>query len=373
MRVSVRLVLLFAFVVVVCSGVTCVGAVLIGGRAPNTRLNPVEALAIRLTLLSRNKTLETAAGVDPKQEKFVIKRGDTANDIGFNLTAQGLITDADLFRNYVRFYGMDAKLQAGTYLLSKTQTIPQIAQALTNAGTNSVTVQVIEGWRTEQIAAAIDANPTLSFSGADFLALAGKGAQPPADFARAVGLPSGASLEGFLFPDTYSLPLDATANDLLTAMLNRFDTKVTAQMRTDAVRQGLTVYQAITLASIVEREAVIAEERPLIAGVYLNRLRKPMNLDADPTIQYALGNTRTAGTWWPNLTQEDYRSVQSLYNTYLHPGLPPTPIANPGLSSITAAINPQASNYFYFRASCANDGHHKFAVTFAEQQANGCS
>lgn len=373
MRVSLRLIVLSGFVVFVCLAVAGVGLIVIGGRAPNPQLNPLEALALRFTLLSRNKTLETAAGSDPQQVRFVIQKGDTANDIGFNLTTQGLISDAELFRSYVRFYGIDAKLQAGTYLLSKSQTIPQIAQALTNAGANSVTVQVIEGWRAEQIAAAIDANPSLSFSGADFLILVKAGAQPPTDFARAVGLPAGAPLEGFLFPDTYLLPLDATASDLLNKMLQSFDARVTGQMRADAAKQGLTLYQAVTLASIVEREAVVPDERPLIAGVYLNRLRKPMTLDADPTIQYALGNTRTAGNWWPNLTQADYRSVISPYNTYLNPGLPPTPIANPGLSSISAAIYPQSSGYFYFRASCANDGRHRFAVTFEEQQANACS
>ncbi len=373
MRVSPRLILLASFVaLVLCIGCAALGVFVIGGSAPNTRLNPLEAMVLRVTLLSKNKALEVPAGIDPTQVKFVIRKGDTANDIGFNLTAQSLITDGELFRNYVRYYGLDSKLQAGTYLLSQSQTLPQIAQALTNAGASNVTLQVIEGWRMEQIAQAINATPALGFSGADFLALVGPGAQVPANFAQTVSLPPGASLEGFLFPATYSLRLDETAADLRDKMLQKFSDSLTPQMRADLVKQNLTIYQAVTLASIVEREAVVADERPLIAGVYLNRLRKPMTLDADPTIQYALGNRRTPSTWWPNLTVEDYQSVQSSYNTYLHPGLPPTPIANPGLSSLNAAIYPRESPYFYFRASCASDGRHNFAVTFQEQQANAC-
>src|SRR5512142_3108826 len=167
-----------------------------------------------------------------------------------------------------------AQLQAGTYFLRKTYTLPEIAAALTNAGASTVTVQVIEGWRMEQIAAAIDANPLLAFKGADFLKLAQIGAEVPADFAARVGLPAGRSLEGFLFPATYTLPADAPADELITRMLQTFNEQVNDQMKADAQKAGFTLYQAVTLASIVEREAVVPDERPLIAGVYLNRLHQ---------------------------------------------------------------------------------------------------
>jgi UPF0755 protein len=339
----------------------------------NNHLNPLESFALRVWLSTRNETLQQAADTDARPVRFVISKGDNAATIGANLLNQGLITDADLFRNYVRYYGIDAQLQAGTYFLRKTFTIPEIAQALTNAGASSVTVQVIEGWRMEEIARAIDANPLLAFKGADFLKLAGPGASVPPDFAARVGLPAGRSLEGFLFPATYTLPADAPADELISRMLQSFNAQVTDQMKADARTQGLTLYQVVTLASIVEREAAVADERPLIAGVYLNRLRKPMNLDADPTVQYALASSTPApATWWPPITVQDYRGVTSPYNTYLNAGLPPGPIANPGLSSIRAVIYPQSSQYFYFRAACSGDGRHQFATTLAEQQANAC-
>jgi UPF0755 protein len=342
-------------------------------RSPNSRLNPIEALVLRAQLAAKGQALEKAAGTDSKPQRFVVGKGDNATTIAAKLASQGFITDTDLFRNYVRYYGMDSQLQAGTYFLRKTFTIPELATALTNAGASTVTVQVIEGWRMEEIARAIDANPMLAFKGADFLRLAGPGATVPPEFALRVGLPAGRSLEGFLFPATYELPADAPADELISRMLQNFDAQFTDQMKADAAAQGLTIYQAVTLASIVEREAVVADERPLIAGVYLNRLRKPMTLDADPTVQYPLGNSRDSSTWWQKITVADYRGVNSPYNTYLHQGLPPGPIANPGLASIRAVIYPQPSEFIYFRASCSNDGRHRFARTLEEQQANACS
>ncbi len=349
-----------------------VGGLAIATRPANSRLNPLEALVLRITLQTRSQALQTPAGTDPKPLRFIISKGDNATTIGAKLLSQGLITDADLFRNYVRYYGIDAQLQAGTYFLRKTYTIPEIAQSLTNVGNSTVTVQAIEGWRSEEIARAIDGNSMLAFTGADFLKLVGPGATVTPELATAVSLASGRSLEGFLFPDTYTLPADAPADELVLRMLQNFDAKVTPQMRADAQAKGLTIYQVVTLASIIEREAAVPDERPVIASVYLNRLKVPMTLDADPTVQYALGNTRDTSTWWPTITVSDYRGVNSPYNTYLNNGLPPGPIANPGLASIRAVIYPAQTSYLYFRATCEHDGRHKFAVTLAEQQANAC-
>jgi UPF0755 protein len=175
-----------------------------------------------------------------------------------------------------------------------------------------------------------------------------------------------------LFPDTYRLPLETDARDLIGRMLSNFDAKVTPQMRADAQAAGRSLWDVTRLASIVEREAVVAEERPLIASVYLNRLDQGWPLDADPTIQYALGQSRDPGNWWPDLTLEDYQGVIAAYNTYINPGLPPGPIANPGLGSIQAVIDPQPSDFFFFRASCSGDGTHQFARTLEEQFANEC-
>jgi UPF0755 protein len=144
-------------------------------------------------------------------------------------------------------------------------------------------------------------------------------------------------------------------------------------MRADAQAKGMTIYQVITLASIVEREAVVSEERPLIASVYLNRVAAGMKLEADPTVQYAMGYQAATNQWWNlNLTQDDYAAVDSPYNTYLYAGLPPGPIANPGLASILAVIYPANSPYLFFRAKCDGSGQHNFAVTYEQHLSNAC-
>jgi UPF0755 protein len=142
---------------------------------------------------------------------------------------------------------------------------------------------------------------------------------------------------------------------------------MTAQMRAAAAARRFTLYEVVTLASIVEREAVIPDERALIARVYLNRLAAGMTLDADPTVQYAKGFDALTGEWWPPLSLADYAGVTSPYNTYLNAGLPPGPIANPSLASVEAVIYPASSDYLYFRA-CDDSGRHRFSLTFEEHE-----
>ncbi|HVO44627.1 MAG TPA: endolytic transglycosylase MltG, partial [Aggregatilineales bacterium] len=152
-----------AFALVICG---LIALILLIARSPNPRLNLFEGAALRVMLGLKSSALQATASADTTSVRFVIDPGDTASTIGARLVTAGFIMDADLFRNYVRYYGIDSQLQAGTYFLKKSETLPEIAKTLTNAGANSVTVQAIEGWRHEQIAAAIDANPALSFKGA---------------------------------------------------------------------------------------------------------------------------------------------------------------------------------------------------------------
>ncbi|MBN1287099.1 MAG: endolytic transglycosylase MltG [Anaerolineae bacterium] len=328
-------------------------------------LNPLEAIYLETYLGLRAAELQQPAAPNAAEMVFEVAPGSSAGVIAGDLVRLGLVGDATLFKNYVRYAGLDDELEAGKFKLSAAMTIPEIAQALTEALSPDVTVQVVEGRRLEEIADLIDATPGLAFTGADFRALVGPGAAQPPQFDFLASTPAGASLEGFLFPDTYRLAPDAAAVDLRDRMLANFGALVTPQMRADAAKTGFTLYEIVTLASIVEREAALPDERPLIAGVYLNRLANDMKLDADPTVQYGMGQ---AGNWWPQITYEDYTGAVSPYNTYLNPGLPPGPIANPGLASIEAVIYPAESEYLYFRA-CDGSGEHRFSRTFAEHEA----
>jgi UPF0755 protein len=186
--------------------------------------------------------------------------------------------------------------------------------------------------------------------------------------------PAGSSLEGYLFPETYEIPaVGTTPADVLSRQLDVFAARV-LPLYESAVASGTTtldLHTVLTVASIVEREAVITEERPDIAGVYLNRLAQGIRLEADPTVQYAMGFQEETGQWWKTpVFLEEYSSVVSPYNTYLNDGLPPGPIASPGLSSIEAVLNPGQHDYLYFVATPDGTGAHIFATTFEEHAEN---
>jgi UPF0755 protein len=335
--------------------------------------NPIAYLqktVIRFNLASRQDELNTPIGNDEKPVRFTINSGDSPSLIGRNLLDTGLIADASLFVDYLRSEDLDTRLQAGTYFLNQTQTIPQIAQTLLDSRNSSITFRVVEGSRIEEIAEAIDADRRFGFTGAEFLSVVGNGAQLDPALSQLLGIPTGATLEGFMYPDTYVLPPNVTATELRDQLLQAFISAVGQQMINDAIAQGYTMRNMVTLASIIERESVHSDEDVLISSVYRNRLAINMLLQADPTVQYALNGTR--GRWWVNITQADYRGVVSPFNTYLNLGLPPNPIANPSLSALRAAVYPAESTYFYFRARCDGSNRHNFATTYDEHLANGC-
>jgi UPF0755 protein len=179
-------------------------------------------------------------------------------------------------------------------------------------------------------------------------------------------------LEGFIFPGTYQFERTISADEMIAAFFQRFDESVTADMRAGFERQGLSLYEAVIMASIVQREAVLIEEAPLIASVFLNRHRIGMRLDSDPTVQYAVGYQRDQGTWWKNPLTWDDLAIESPYNTYRQAGFPPGPICSPGAAALEAVAFPAQSPYFFFRARCDNSGRHNFAVTYAEHRAFAC-
>lgn len=325
---------------------------------------------LRIQLSNRTSELNAPAGSVVKPVRFHVPAGAGASVIAKALADADLIRDADLFLDYARLEGYDRRFEAGVYFLNQTQSIRQIAGILTDSSKSFIAFRTPEGARLEELADLIDRNGLFGFHGADFLPLVAEGAPLPEEFADWADIPPGASLEGFMFPDTYQLPPDVSAAGLRDLLLRAFQDRVGDDLREAALAQNLTLHQAVTLGSIIEREAVWRDEHPMIASVYRNRLDIGMKLEADPTVQYGIQGAR--GSWWPQITRADYYDVQSPYNTYLHEGFPPGPIASPGLSAIQAAIFPAESGFFYFRAACDNSHYHNFAVTFAEHVANGC-
>jgi UPF0755 protein len=329
-----------------------------GAEAPS-----IEDVFIGLYLQYRQGDLDRPASYDDTLVIFVVEPGESAATVAARLEELGLVTDGELFRMFIRYHGIDANLEAGEYVLRANMTMAEIAETLQHARIEEVTVTVPEGWRAEQVAQMLAKENIVD--GDEFLALVRGG---KFDYSLLRDRPEGSSLEGFLFPETYRIPAQAEAEDLIERMLSTLEERFTPEMRQLAAERGMTVYQVMTLASIVEREAVIAEEQPLIAGVFLNRLEQAMPLQADPTVQYAKGYDATTGQWWAPVTTEDWERVDSPYSTYLYPGLPPGPICSPGLSAIQSVLEPTDTEYLFFLAR--GDGSHVFAVTYEEHLQN---
>ncbi len=326
----------------------------------------LEETAIGIYLNFRRADIEQPLSEAEVPMTFSIEPGETAVTIASRLEEMGLITDADLFRLYIRYHGIDAHLEAGDYELSPNMTMKEIAERLQHSRLEEVTVTIPEGWRAEQMAELLTEKNILD--GDELIALVKEGGDFDYGFLSLAG-GSVPSLEGFLFPETYRLPAKASARDLIERMLKTFDQRFTAEMRQTAASKGMTIYEVVTLASIVEREAVVPDERPRIASVYLNRLTAGMLLNADPTVQYALGYRADTDQWWKTpVSLEEYSQVDSPYNTYLYRGLPPGPICSPGLASIQAVLEPAQTEYYYFVAR--GDGSHIFAKTAEEHERN---
>lgn len=298
---------------------------------------------------------------------FTVEEGEPTLSVIQRLEQAGLIRDAEAFRVLLIYSGLDKGIQAGQYELSPAMDGIQMAYALQKGGRLEVTVTILPGWRAEEIARVLRLSGVLD-NEAQFLEIV---RNPPA-LPGLETLEYPHALEGFLMPGTYTFRRDAPVRQIIAQMVERFVQALTPEIREGFAQQGLTLYQGIILASIVEREGVVKEEYPIIASVFINRLKAGMKLDSDPTVQYALGYDIHMQTWWKNPLSADDLKVDSPYNTYIYSGLPPTPICNPGLEAIQAVAHPAQTPYYYFRARCDRSGRHIFAETYDEHLSNAC-
>jgi UPF0755 protein len=349
---------------------------LIDPEAGQGALTPenIEKQVLQFNLRMREVELNQPAGVNPRPRPFVVNPGEPARYIAVRLAQEGFVTDADLFNLYLRVSGLDRGLDAGNFMLAETMTMPEVAEALQNALFEEEVVTIPEGFRAEEIAerlAEFNILPAETFLSA---VRAPRSLALFEDYDFLQSLPPDASLEGFLFPDTYRFPVFASSPEIvIRSFLDNFEDKVGADKLVGG-SSGLSGRDLVNLASIVEKEAVQADERPLIASVYVNRLSGRCAsevggnyLQADPTVQYARGGP--GNWWWQPQSIEEYTQVVNPYNTYLNPGLPPGPIANPGLSAIEATRNPATTAYCFFVAT-GEERRHIFAQTYAEHEQN---
>lgn len=335
---------------------------------PATGISGLQRYWLSAALLLNAADLTTPPDPEGASIPFQVKLGESTASVIYRLAESGLISNPSAMRAYLQYSGLDKSLQAGKYKLSPAMTAIEIAQAMQDATPAQVMFTVLAGWRIEEIAASLPTSG-LSVSPKAFLSAALVHSDI---FPFLNGIPTGTPLEGFMTPGAYELSRDITAPALVEAMLTRFGEQLSPELQSGFANQGLTIYQAVTLASIVQREAVQEDEMPLIASVFLNRLSASMNLAADATVQYALGYNESQQTWWTNPLNAVDLQIDSPYNTYIYPGLPPTPISNPGLNALRSVAFPAQTRYYYFRATCDGTGRHLFAETYEEHLRNAC-
>jgi UPF0755 protein len=289
--------------------------------------------------------LEAANPKDNTAKIFIIKNGDGVREISYNLKHEGLIKDPTVFFLNTRFIlHLDKQIQAGDFRLNPTMNASEIAYNLTH-GTLDIWTTIPEGLRAEEVANILKEKiPSYKPDWQEQLVVN----------------------EGYLFPDTYLIPKDASIDTVLSLMKTNYETKYQSVRNTKTT--NLTDRETLIVASLIEREAKFPEDRPLVASVIINRLDLGMALQIDATIQYELGYQADTKKWWKSGLTIDDLAVNSTFNTYKVTGLPPAPISNPGLSAIEAALKPANTDYLYYMTDGKGITH--FAATLEGHNAN---
>lgn len=297
--------------------------------------------------------LQSPVGPRGGETSFVVVGGESVGKIADRLESQGLIRSSLVFRILLKLSGNSSKIRTGGFSLSSAMTTMQVIDALSQNSPDQA-ITLLEGWRVAEMADKL--HERLGIKSEEFLRVA---------------------QEGYMFPDTYRFGRTASAAAIAQVMRANFDKKYSRQLQEKIRQQGLTPEQGVILASIVEREARTDEVRRMVAGILLKRLKMGMPLQADATVRYAkdsleLKSGKAVGKFWQPITQEDYASVNSPYNTYLYPGLPPGPISNPSLSSLEAvgSADPSTPYLYYYHDS---QGNTYYSTTLEEHNRNVAS
>lgn len=330
-----------------------------------------------ILLFNYQKAISEPMSTENKNIVFTVSPGESVSLIADALSEAGLIKDKLFFRFYVKRENLGAKIKAGDYELSTLLSIKDIVRVMSNGETlkKDREIKIIEGWKIEDINRYLKESSV--FKNDHFLEIAQKPkkdcllasatSQKPDksspcywDFLK--NIPNNATLEGFLFPDTYRIFNDASPEDVLARLLTNFDKKLTPDMRAEIDHQGKSIYEVVTLASIIEKEVTSAKDMATVSGIFWNRMKNGQALESCATLAYILGVNKK------QYSLEDTK-INSPYNTYANKGLPPGPICNPGLNAIKAAIYPEKTDYYYFLSRSDNGGT-VFSKTYNEHLMN---
>lgn len=343
-------------------GVMTIFSLVVGYVVIGELLDTPDAIAGDIAALEE----PVAAGTSELVE-VEIPDGTGAAEIRQILLDAGVLVDAGAFDTLLAFSGVTAELKAGRYEFATGTPASEVILQLRAGGIDVDLVRIPEGLRVEEVGDILVAEGIVTPG--EWQAAVTKAWQHPA----LIDKPIEAPLLGYLLPASFPFRETTSADDAVRAMLDAFAGQATPELRAQVAAAGLTMHEVLTLASIVEREAALAEEQPIVASAFRNRLDQGIPLQADPTVQFAISTPESVAEfgWWKlgGLEQVDL-DTDSLYNTYLYAGLPPGPIANPGIAAIEAVINPADTEFIYFVASPACDGSHAFAATLDGHNAN---
>lgn len=313
-------------------------------------LSGVVFLSILILVVSGTAVFEFYLRVpldSSKKISFVIEQDSDVHAISKNLRAKGLIASSFIFESYVWFTRADRKFRAGNYAVAAGMNMRELTKLFTEARlSKELTITILEGWTLRDIKFYLSRQGIKEMANFDYLAgisaTTVSGARDwSGEFSFLSGVPKGYGLEGFLFPDTYRIFVDSSVEDIIRKMLQNFEQKFDAKLLLLAEQKKMSVFEVVTLASIIEREVRSHEDMRKVADIFLRRLRLGMPLQADSTVNYVTGKTT------PSISYED-RDLSSSWNTYKYPGLPQGPIGNPGLSAIRAVLDPELTPYLYF-------------------------
>ena len=308
-------------------------------------------------------------GIGNKTEKpieVIIDTGEKADEVAKELFAEGIILNANAFKFYLIYSGLDISIRAGKYEIGPGKNSVEISHLICDITPNVVKFVILPGMRVEEIAAMLPTSG-LQIDPDEFIRLV---KNPPIELLREE-IKDVNSLEGYLYPDEYSFTRSTAVSKFIETLVGHFFEQISPRLIEGLRSNGLNLNQGVILASIIQREKVFNDEGPIIASVFYNRLSSGMRLESDATIQYAVGDQSVG--WWKNpLTSQDFQFM-SPYNTYININLPPTAICNPDINSLMAVAFPAKSDFYFFQAKCDQSGRHDFFVTYEEQKNHLCN
>jgi len=342
----------------------------LGYGSVDGNLNFVQKVGYSLQIYLARESLVNQTTPSNLKLKLDIQPGESVQSICNHLNLLYPNMNSKLCRNYLVYRGLDRKIEPGNYSIPGGLPTYQVFQYISDPTNRDRTLRIYPGWRLEEISTAIEMLGLRVVPGQTLLDLM---RVPDAKLARELQLESGQSLEGYLLPGEYTFEPEVSLDSLFWQLTTPArELLLTGELQTKGQMQGLSAREVLTLASIIQRETLRAEEMPRMASVFFNRLTLGMPLQTDPTVQYAIGYDQNSTSWWKPVLSKSDLQINSIYNTYQVTGLPPGPIASPSLEAIQAVLNPENTDFLFFRAKCDGSGLHDFSVTYQEHLDKAC-